>query len=247
MPLANAQWSSGAADSAVGDGTSDTIFNQYWALKTRPHFPRFLAHDSWILIVYHPNRSAARGIKHSRIGIQPCAFRNYPFVSGQKCPATPGFTAPTTSYLLSKGVYARYDPGLAHRLHWLYVFLTKLRTFTESDLSSISLLRLACSHQKCTQHLRVDRVSQVQVADWTCTLSLSRNRPPAVYPEYFESRHPDSLLHAVSGFCPSDKLTSSVGCSFYSRICLPPQETPIFAAGDVLPHSHLPPSFFVML
>ena len=115
MSLANTQWSSGTADSAVGDRTSNTIFNQYWALKMRPHFPRFLVHDSWILIAYHPNRPAARGIKHSRIGIQSCTFRNYPFVSGQKCPATPGLTAPTTSYLLSKGVYAPYDPGLAHR------------------------------------------------------------------------------------------------------------------------------------
>jgi len=230
----------------MGGGASDTIFNQYWALKTRPHVPLFLAHDSWIPIAYHPNRSTARGIKRSRVEIRPCAFRNHPFVSGQKCPTTPGFTTPTTSYLLSKGVCIPYDPGLARSLHWLYVFLTKLRAFTESDLSSISLLRLAPPHRKCTQHTHTDQVLQIQVADWTCMPSLFRNRPPTTYPEYFEPQHSNSLLHAVSGSCPSEKLTSSVGYSFYSWICHPPQETLIFAAGDVLPHSRLPPSFFMI-
>jgi len=117
MPFVNAQQSSGAIDGATGGWTSGTIFNPYRALKTGPHFPPFLAHDSQILVVSHLSRCAARGIKCSRAQIQPCAFRNHPFVPGQKSPATPGLIAPTMSYLLSRGVYTPYDPVLTRRPH----------------------------------------------------------------------------------------------------------------------------------
>ena len=91
----------------------------------------------------------------------------------------------------------------------------------------------------------MDQVSCIRAADWVYLFSPSRNRPPIAYSEYLKSWHPNSLLRITNGSRLSAELTSFTQYPLYSQIRHYPQEIVIFVAGDVLPCSRLPSSFFV--